>query len=211
MVVATFLLLGSLAACVVDSTELEESGSAQSTPGARLAASFSAYLEQRLPLHVDVMSDFEKEVLGRAVDSGQIEAADYEEAFSRYMSCMAERGFVDSWHKNSFGIYAMDTRRLLDPASEQLHDEAFMDCSLGVMYVLSFYDVQQTNPELLVNPREVALECLQRNGFVDGDYTLADLDAATKDGFQRATFDPYDPLANDCLYAGGMTVVLVEE
>ncbi|MDR0436000.1 MAG: hypothetical protein LBH11_04460 [Propionibacteriaceae bacterium] len=213
------IVVGSLVGCSASSDVL--GGGVSSTPGERFAVSFSAWMEQILATEGEYLSDFERDVVTRAAATGRIEDTDYEEAHSLYASCMEARGHTDTYHKNSFGLYVADPKTYegYDPddpvamaafyAYQERWEQDTMECSAVGGSVEAFYATQQTNPGMLVNVYEVGAACLIANGFVDAGYTPADFEADALSDFRRAPFDPFDPVANDCLYAGGSLVVYV--
>ncbi|WP_147463586.1 hypothetical protein [Cellulomonas triticagri] len=148
-------------------------------------------------------SDFEREVLGRALESGEIVAADYEEAVSRYLACAAEAGHLIDTVRLPNGIYQWLPRGDSDP-------QAYMDdtyvCAQGTtMIIEALYKLQITNPDGR-DIAEVALECLTEAGVTDGSYTVAQFNDDVVDGFDRAPFDVADEGAAACLVPLGVAV-----
>ncbi|MDR0436003.1 MAG: hypothetical protein LBH11_04475 [Propionibacteriaceae bacterium] len=202
---ATLVTAMVLVACSSENFDPQASTSASPTPGQRLADSFSAWAGQVLVEQNEYLSDFAKEVIGEAARTGRIAASAYEQAFSMYAACMAERGFDDTYVKDGFGVYGVKPGEYGN-ANPDAYSEAFPACWDGNAEIAALWAEQQYNPGLLVDTREVALECLLDNDFIDSSYTLDDLEATSDDGFLSAPFDPMDPVANDCLRAGGMVV-----
>lgn len=148
-------------------------------------------------------SNFEREVLSRAAESGAIAAADYEEAVSRYLACTADAGYVIDAQKLPNGIYRWIPQDITD-------DVAYLDdtyaCAEGTTMILeALYKLQVTNPDGK-DLGTVAIECLRDNGVVDGSYTLEDFNADVPGGFADAPFDGTSEAATMCLTSLGLGV-----
>ena len=81
------LVLGLIAGC---GGEDEPAG--QPTGGQRLAANLTALITQRL--QSPEISAFERDVLQRSAKAGAIADGDYEEAHSRYATCVKAAGYT---------------------------------------------------------------------------------------------------------------------
>ena len=136
---------------------------------------------QRLPALVDDwreelagddLSDFERDVLQRAVENGRITQDDYEQAHARYLQCMAVEGYDDAeYRKQPDGLYK------LVRASGDSGDawwEASLKCSEGTDGLIEAeYREQQDNPQRYKDSGIVAVQCLRDAGKVDDSYTAA--------------------------------------
>jgi hypothetical protein len=195
----------SLAAC----SAAPEAGDTP-TSGEKLADTLVDLFEQKL--ENPNLSDFERDVFERAVETGRIEPADYEEAFQRYEACMSDLGYVDTWVKGSDGIYQITPPASVvagDSADVEEYMERGTDCADGTtMRIEAAFAQQQNNPDLLADPRSVAIACLVALGAVPADYTPEDLDREFDGDLDQATFDATDPDQNQCLRGAGFAVAL---
>jgi hypothetical protein len=80
-------------------------------------------------------------------------------------------------------------------------DTADGECSADNVVISSLFRIQQANPDLLSDPRLVAIQCLKAQGFVPADYSADDFDRdKTADTFP---FDKYEEATNNCLWQAG--------
>jgi hypothetical protein len=173
------------------------------TPGARLADSLVTLFQRALER--PDLSDFERDVLTRAAATGRIDPADYEEAHLREARCMRDAGYELTYTKRSNGLYLTDP--IIGEPSPGAAWEQSLICSEGVLIrIESLFGVQQNNPDLLADNREVIVRCLVKAGLVPSSYGVED--------FERDFFEPSDDsdlpvdpgtdiIANDCFLAGG--------
>jgi hypothetical protein len=160
-------------------------------------------------------SDFERAALDRAIKTGRIDPADYEEAFSRYRLCAQGAGLAETYTKLPNGIYRVTPPSDLGSEREdvQAYAKSMADCAerAGLISLEALYRTQVDNPELLADGRLVTVRCLIKEGMVPGDYTveklMAFLGSAEADTSAGGDFDPIDAEAQKCLTAGGMAVV----
>ncbi len=180
------------------------------TAGEKIAGSLVALFEQRL--ENPNLSDFERDVFERAVETGRIDPADYEEAFQRYEACMSDLGYQDTWVMGPDGIYQITPPQSVITGGQAALDEygeRGTDCADGTtMRIEATYGQQQNNPNLLADPREIAIECLQGLGAVPEDYSPDDLERELGGDVSAATFDPTDPEQNQCLRGAGFTLAV---
>lgn len=163
---------------------------------------FQQYLAEEEP------TDFERGVLERAVSTGQISQADYDEAFNRYTQCTSDLGFDEKWTKLSTGLYQITPPTFADQAAADVYAEQSTDCADGtVMMIEALFAQQQANPNLLADPRAVAVQCLLEGGFVDASYTVDDFDQDIADP-PNASFDVANTEANTCLSSAGFSVAV---
>lgn len=151
-------------------------------------------------------SDFEKAALDRAITTGRIEAADYEEAFSRYRQCAQDSGVTETYTKQANGFYKIDPPADLADIDKYLADTGTCAANAGLMSIEALYRTQIDNPELLADPRELIVRCLVKAGLVGADYTPEKLMAFVQGGLTTGDFDARDPEAGKCLTAGGMAI-----
>lgn len=80
-------------------------------------------------------------------------------------------------------------------------DAAHIECTRDTVTVEALYRVQQANPDLLADSRQVAVQCLQVHGYLGDDYTVRDFE---RDWTQNQfPFDATEPGPNDCLWGAG--------
>ncbi|GAA3219239.1 hypothetical protein ACFP63_16035 [Oerskovia jenensis] len=202
------LVLTTLALTACSSTDGPGEGESP-VAGQKIASSLTALFEQRL--EEPDLSDFEREVFERAVETGEISAVDYEEAFNRYQACMLDLGYQDTWTKGPDGLFQITPPASItqDPKAAEEYMERGSDCADGtVMRIEATYGQQQNNADLLADPREVAVQCLQTLGAVPADYSPEDLETELQGDLQKASFDAKDPEANQCLRGAGFAIAL---
>jgi hypothetical protein len=158
-------------------------------------------------------SDFEKAALDRAIKTGKIDPADYEQAFSRYRQCAQDAGLKETYTKLPNGIY-----RVTPPPNVKDVDayaNTMRDCAAnaGLMSLEALFRTQVDNPDLLADPKLLVVRCLVKAGLVPADYTTEKLSAflRSEDMTKNADFDPMHPEAQKCLTAGGMAVKINQE
>lgn len=186
------------------------------TGGERIAAGFGALVEQHLAR--DDLSEFEREVLERARETGEIAAEDYETAHAREAACLADAGFDVEHEKLANGLYASTPRlaHVADNAERGRLVDAYMAatvrCGEGVSIVIeSLYTLQQGNPDLLADQDEAAVQCLRRAGLVPGDYTAETFAAELTNSFRGSPFDPGSDAARACFAGVGLAYAGVQE
>jgi hypothetical protein len=140
----------------------------------------------------------EREMIERAITTGQIDAADYEVAHVYFADCMAQHGFDLSFRQTAEGIY-IELPLFLDDMSGE--PSAREECTRAYALLEYLYRVQQANPDLLMDQRLVAVQCLKNRGFVDDGYTVEDLDQNLAEF--SFPFDVFDDGPNDCLQTAG--------
>ncbi|MDR1078342.1 MAG: hypothetical protein LBL55_06745 [Propionibacteriaceae bacterium] len=173
------------------------------TPGARLADNLVT-LFQRV-LERDDLSDFERDVFTRAAATGRIDPADYEEAHLRESRCMKDAGYELTYTKRNNGLYLLDS--VIGLPSVEAFDEQSSICSDGILaHVEAYFSLQQNNPDLLADNREVVVRCLVKAGLVPSSYGVEDFQrdfVEWDDDSDIIPFDPLDLITNDCLLSGG--------
>lgn len=148
----------------------------------------------------------EREALERAVAAGQIRAADYEDAHRRYMQCMTSRGFEPSFRKSVDGFYV--ELPYLSVTDEAALDAAVVECSADTAVLEALYRIQQANPNLVTDPRLLAVQCLEREGAVGADYTVEEFERNWS--AREFPFKADQAAFNDCLYGAGFAYFLSE-
>ncbi|MEU5257353.1 hypothetical protein [Amycolatopsis sp. NPDC021455] len=155
-------------------------------------------------------SDFERAALDKAIEAGKIDPADYEEAFNRYRRCAQDAGVKEGYQKQPNGIYkVLPTDIPADQKSVDAYLKTTTDCAdnAGLIRIEALFRTQVDNPDLLADPREVAVRCLVKAGLVPADYTVEKLMTYLRGDMTKVTdFDPANPEAKKCLNAGGLAV-----
>ncbi|MBN9374871.1 MAG: hypothetical protein J0I40_05670 [Cellulomonas sp.] len=174
--------------------------SAQSAPVPTSGPSFAD--ELRLARDA-VTTDFERDVLDRAIASGSISDADYAEAVARYLDCTSRKGYTIDAVKLSNGIYRWQPQNVTN-------DQAYLNdtyvCAQGtVMVIESLYRMQVVNPDGL-DPAHAAVRCLTKYDIVDDTYTVDDFNHDADDGFAHAPFDATGDMAAMCLTSLGFEI-----
>ncbi|HEX8628653.1 MAG TPA: hypothetical protein VF755_10835 [Catenuloplanes sp.] len=168
-------------------------------------------VEQFKQARTEAKSEFERAALDRAIASGKIDPADYEEAFSRYRQCMQDAGLRETYTKLPNGIYRVTPPDDVGGAGKDVdaYAKVMRECAsnAGLMRLEALYRTQIDNPDLLADPRLVVVRCLVKAGLVPTDYTPEKLTTFVTGDMTGATdFDPMNPEAQKCLTAGGMAI-----
>lgn len=153
-------------------------------------------------------TDFERGIWDRAIKTGRISQADYEESFSRYRQCAQDAGYRETYTKQANGTYRITPPQLTEDKALDQYLKTTNDCAnnAGLPRVEALLRTQADNPDRLADPREVVVRCLLKEGLVTADYTAEQLGEAAKNGFRKVPFDLADPRAEQCLSSGGYTV-----
>lgn len=142
------------------------------------------------------------EMLERAVSDGAVSSADYESAHLMYESCLLDQGIVPSFRKTGTGLYV--ELPYTNVKDVEALDQAVMGCSAKTGPVTTLYNVQVSNPEVILDQRVVAVECLADAGYVDPDYSPDRFETDLK--ADTLPFDTQEIGANDCLYGAGYAI-----
>lgn len=153
------------------------------------------------------LSDFERDVFERAVETGSIPQSDYDEAFNRYERCVSDLGYKDTWTKEANGLYRITPPPLADQEAVNRYGDLTADCADGTtMRIEAMFAQQQSNPDLNADPRAVVVQCLVKGGYVETSYTVDDLDRDLQSGFENASYDVNSPDINACFYSAGYAI-----
>ncbi len=204
VVLATVVL--GVTACAVES---ESNASPQRATGERM----KPLVEQFKDARTRAKSDFERAALDRAVKTGKIDPADYEEAFSRYRQCAQDAGLKETYTKLPNGIYRVTPPSDIGTAAKDIdaYAKVMRDCAAnaGLISLEALYRTQIDNPDLLADPRLVVVRCLIKAGLVPADYTVEKLTIFLKGDLAKKTdFDPMSAEAQKCLTAGGIAIAI---
>jgi hypothetical protein len=164
----------------------------------------TSLVEQFEQARENATTDFERDVLDRAIAAGEISAADYEEAFSRYRECVEDAGVEETYEMRPDGLYAITPPKLDGQAEADEYMEVTGQCADGTtMRIEALYNTQVNNPGLVEDTRLLAVDCLIEEGLAPADYTVETLHADAEAAFEDAPFDPMAPEAQECLVKGG--------
>lgn len=141
----------------------------------------------------------EQAALERTVESGEVSDPDYEANHLRYVECMTNAGFAPDFRKSASGFYVQLPFR--NVADTEALDAALAGCSTNTAAIDMIYRLQESNPKLIKDSRQVAVECLFEAGYVSDSYTTKDFE---KDwGADNFPFDATLAGPNDCLWGAG--------
>jgi hypothetical protein len=204
-------LVGALLGVLLLTACTAAPGTPSSQPGGqKLAPSLVALFQQTLERHKARLSAFEREVLERAIKTGSIPAADYEDAFSRRTACMTQAGYRDQVKKMPNGIYQITPT---PPAGtdgktwiEKWADSDRKCASGNLIIIEGLYRTQQGNKELLSDPLEIAVRCLVKEGLAPATFTAKDLENWLTKHDPPLPFSPADPKAQTCFSNAGIGV-----
>lgn len=183
-------------------------GEGQAAPeGERLAGSFEELLEQYLegeenPYVIDVLT--------RAIDTGGITQAQYDEAHRMYTECMVNAGYEEEHKRLASGIIQITPPEMSAEEAQKYIDTAG-ECADELAPIEALYRAQQGNPDLLSNGEEIVVACFKRNQVVEATYTTTDLAEDLENRFEEAEYDPNDTTVQECFSAGGYAVAFEEE
>jgi hypothetical protein len=164
-------------------------------------------VEQFRDARTRATSDFEKAALDRAIATGRIDPADYEEAFSQYRRCAEDAGLAGTYTKQPNGIYKITPPSNLGDGIDA-YAKTMQDCAAkaGLMSLEALLRTQVDNPDLLSDPKLVAVRCLIKAGLVPASYTPDDLMTFLRGDMASGDFDPMNAEAQKCLTAGGIAI-----
>lgn len=196
----------SVTACSVES---KSEARPQGDQGERM----KPLVEQFKDARARAKSEFEQAALDRAIQTGKIQLADYEQAFSRYRQCAEDAGLKETYTKLPNGIYRVTPPANIgsEPEDVDAYASTVRDCAAnaGLMSLEALYRTQVDNPDLLADPRLVVVRCLIKAGLVPSDYSVEQLTTFLKGDLEKKTdFDPMNAEAQRCLTAGGIAVAI---
>lgn len=199
LVVLAAVLLG-VSACT---TESKTDAKPQQGTGERMKPLVDQFKDAR----ARAKSDFERAALDRAIKTGKIDLADYEQAFSRYRQCAQDAGLKETYTKLPNGIYRVTPPS--DIKDVDSYANVMRDCAAnaGLISLEALYRTQVDNPDLLADPNLLVVRCLIKAGLVPTDYTVEKLTTFLRSDMAKNTdFDPMNPEAQKCLTAGGIAI-----
>ncbi|MFJ4037231.1 hypothetical protein ACIPVB_04030 [Microbacterium sp. NPDC090007] len=177
----------------------------------KLATSLASLAHQQLA--EGGMSDWDRKVLEKAVNTGAISQADYDEGVDNFDACMASAGL--HWVRTTLLNGVVDFQP--PPGDSSSNDPegtatAQWNCYQSTyLHTQELFRLQQANPDLLANFSLAAVNCLRKAGMVGDDFTADDFDKAFGPRDTPATdwpFDVMDLRAQTCLSSLGYTIVI---
>ncbi len=184
-----------------------------SQQGTRIAPSLKEYARSLLDADGDSMSDRQKSALGKAASGGKVSQADYERAWADYKQCIIDKGYAEpTFDKYDNGIYALpsyNTDGASKEAIRKLNDDLTSCSMLHVTDINTVYRLQLGNPKLLLDDKEVAADCLRKEGIKPKDYTADKLEKDLESGESAGLRDNRKALT--CLVTAGVNVTASDE
>ncbi|OZG68896.1 hypothetical protein [Bifidobacterium eulemuris] len=178
--------------------------------GEKLANSLDEYIDMFISNQFEPASDYEKTVMERAKADGGVTAADYEDAWSTYKSCMLDKGYKEIvLIKYPNGIYEEAVHYSGTDSQEEKYDADQASCFGNVNIVAEIYAVQQGNGSLLSNRDEAIVDCLRRNDLVPKDYTAEQYARERADG--ELSYDAQDMGVRGCQAANNSFVGFADD
>ena len=191
----------------------KNTGLTTSHQGTRIAPSLKEYAQSLLDADGDSMSDRQKSALEKAASGGKVSQADYERAWADYKQCIIDKGYAEpTFDKYDNGIYALpsyNTDGASKEAVRKLNDDLTSCSMLHVTDINTVYRLQLGNPELLLDDREVAVDCLRKEGIKPKNYTVDKLEKDLESGESAGLRDNRKALT--CLVTAGVNVTASDE
>lgn len=184
-----------------------------SQQGERIASSLKDYARSLLDSDGGKISDQQKSALEKAASGGKVSQSDYERAWGDYRQCIVDKGYAETtFDKYDNGIYALptyDTNGASKEAVGKLNNDLYSCATLHVTDVNTVYRLQLGNPELLLDDREVAVDCLRKEGIKPKDYTVDKLEKDLESGEDSVLRGNRKALT--CLVTAGVNVSASDE
>ena len=130
-----------------------------------------------------------------------------------YKQCIIDKGYAEpTFDKYDNGIYALpsyNTDGASKEAVRKLNDDLTSCSMLHVTDINTVYRLQLGNPKLLLNDKEVAADCLRKEGIKPKDYTADKLEKDLESGESAGLRDNRKALT--CLVTAGVNVTASDE
>lgn len=184
--------------------------------GNRLASSLQAYATQLLGQDSG-MDPAQKATLRKAATSGKISLSDYKAAWSRYITCVQDKGhprptlktYSNGIQQPQGDVLPSDKADDLDYIQKKAKD--LNACGIATVdSVDALYMAQVGNPNLYASHEEGAVDCLKRAGLVPKSYTVEQYEKeanamghAAPGETVNTTYDMKKPEVLACLAANG--------
>ena len=201
------ILIGCVVALLFLMTSCSGETSPDQSSGERLAGSLVDLFQEELAS--PDLTEFEREVLTRAVSTGGISDVDYESAFQLYRQCLDDAGQVVSWTKGSDGIHQASPHFESQEDVNRWSDDS-LKCATGTVFrIEALYRIQQNNPGLYADPFQAVIVCWQRVGKSIPNYGVEDLrrdiTSMEEDSATPSSFDLSDDDVWTCLSGNGFS------
>lgn len=201
-------------ACVAATLAVAISGCStqpQTAVDGKLADSYTALIEERL---TGTLTEFDTEVLERALDRGTISQSDYEAAHARYRECMAQHGIETEERRFPNGVIHSTPPGPGDRFTVEQLMEVDYRCAISTIFVIDeLYVVQQGNPGLLRDTSAAGRECLVREGLAPTSFSRDDFESAfgpENADYDSLPFDVTDELVQMCLFTAHIVLGFAE-
>ncbi|WP_241746767.1 hypothetical protein [Bifidobacterium dentium] len=162
----------TLSAC---SLSLSSSSSAQSSANASTSQSNASYETQLRQALQSATSDFERQVLTKAIKAGKISEADYREANEKYQQCMVSKGDQISFSTDQSTGLMQESMNVdgQDYDSDKVNSDSIA-CARGTnLLIRDLYERMTTNPTNS-DDIELIVDCLKRKKLVPSSFTKQD-------------------------------------
>jgi hypothetical protein len=183
----------------------------QTAADGKLADSYAALIEEKL---AGTLTEFEKEVLERALARGTISQSDYEAAHGRYRECMAQHGIETEELRFPNGVIHSTPPGPDEKFTVEQLMEVDYRCAIATIFVIDeLYVVQQGNPGLLRDTSAAGRDCLVREGLAPTSFSRDDFESAFgpgHDDYDSLPFDVTDERAQMCLFTAHIVIGFAE-
>lgn len=175
----------------------------------RLADSMETMAQQRID--AGGLSHWDEAVMKKALETGAISQADYEEGASLFMACMNDAGmnFTSRTHLNGVIEFVAPQRATSEEESAQQATAQAKCYESTFAATQELFRMQQANPDLLSNFPLATANCLKSAGVVSDDFTEKDFVEAIQprdEGESAALLDFEDERVQTCLYSLGYSI-----
>lgn len=192
---AVICFLLPLSACSTNAANHDASSS--SSENSETATSYESQLKQALQ---SATSDFEKQVLKKAIKTGKNSDSDYREANEKYQQCMIAKGDPITFSTDQSTGLMQESMNVDDQNydSDKVNSDSIA-CAEGTnLLIRDLYERMATNPS---NSDEIELivSCLKRKKLVPESFTKQDYltESAKPDGSSK--LDTSSELFSQCL------------
>lgn len=172
LAIGVTISLLTLNAC---SANLSSGSNAQSSTDASISRSTASYETQLHQALQSATSDFEKQVLTKAIKAGKISEADYREANEKYQQCMISKGDQISFSTDQSTGLMQESMNVDGQAydSDKVNSDSIA-CAKGTnLLIRDLYERMNTNPTNS-DDIELIVSCLKRKKLVPKSFTKQD-------------------------------------
>lgn len=162
------------------------------------------------------VGQWQKDVINRIIETGEVKVSDYETALSGYRQCMLDKGYKEIIFTDIGGGLKLEAaHKSGTDAQEQKYATDYAACSdyhsTGISHL---YEKQIGNPQLYKDFNEAMADCLRRKGLVDASYTAKQFAKEREESDRLATsgkadeswtysFPEDSPDGNQCRVSNG--------